>query len=748
MPTGQGAASKAAGKIETSSYGTSIALNGAGEKNQLHFISESLLPGNKFESSIHLDGSSGKKSLYNVLKKFSGDIQIELHYDGVLSLLACALGMSNKDVSPINAGSGAYTHYIEPSPDLSTRPFNFYEQKSLTGNAIRRMTIGFEKSVSIHENASCMVDGFTLDMKPDRTTANFTLIPYNQTLDSATNNASTNWDKPVASQVLWENAEVYLKPRDKFTIGTANKVIVINETADVSITVTEGTYTGGELAEEIASKCNASTLTGNYRCEFREETRRFHIYTIDSTSFKVVGAATASTMEDIIGFPDTTAVDTSQESSVDARPDAYTAFASGDKVGVSALNFSYKNGLSGEDQDSLSSNLIMEPERNELRTVNGTLEIPRYKDDTFLKAANYNTTYEMLLKFTGVLIGGTNYEEFNLFVPSIKFDKVGAPISGAAIIKQNLNFQAAAPDFLDFVNFFDASYFADSAFFSLGGSPTSAVGNYVDGLYLDSAANLKKFTKESGVVSISALAGSSYRMKQFQNDLYISEVAGKVEKYDGSAISLSCDFGAGDVTALEQFGDNLYALEKTTGKIFAFDGTTWSLSCDTTDTSAQDLISFGGYLWVYGSDGTNIDIQRYDGTTWATAGSNVTPDTFGSAGFTIQRGSLFFASGSKVFEWKGSAWVSVLTLSSGSISSIFSWKGELLIVVNDTDLHIVNLANGTSQLLETFLSSVTLPKAVFSDGNVFLSSDDSGIALRNIQEVFLKLQNQTATNPL
>lgn len=747
MSDGQGALSKAAGKIESGSYGTSIALNGGSEYNQLHILSENILPNHNYESSMHLDGTAGKKSLYNTLNKYAGDLQIELHYDGCLSLLVCALGMSNQDKSPVDAGDGAYSHYIEPSNDLSTRAFNYYEEIALSNTARRRMSLCFEKQVSIHENASCMFNSFTLDVKPDRVTLTLNASAYSQGKDTATNGASTNWALPTATQLLFENFTVYLKARDSFTIGSGNKVLIVDESGNVTITLAEGTYTGGELAEELASKLNASALTGTYRVEYHEETRRFKVFTIDAVAFNIEGSHVTTTIENVIGFPADTGSGNYHQSQVDARPNAYAAFGAGDQVGISSLNLTYNNGLTTEDQDSESSNKIIEPERNEFRSVAGTIEIPRYRNDVFLDAANQNTTYEMLLKFTGSLIGGSNYEEFNVYIPSIKFDTAGAPISGANVLKQTLSFMASHAKFLDTANYFPVEYFVNENFFSSAGA-ISAFGIHTDGLYFGISTGLKRFTKEVGIEAVTTVTGAIASIQQYGNSLFIGQASGYVHEYVGGSASLSCDVGTGAVVSIKQYGDDLYVLEQTTGRITKYDGTSWSLSCDTTLITAKDMIVFDGKLWVYGSDGTNIDIYNYDGTTWAAADTDINVDANANGGFAIYGGRLYVATVDLIFVWNGSAFVEVADIGTAEIYGIFCWKGELFTYDSDKKLRIINLAAGTSTVLTTFTEYV-VAKPIIYEGNVFLGDQASScVFLKDVQEIFLVIQNQTSANPL
>ena len=751
------ASSKAAVKIESGAYGTAIALNGGAEFNQVQFTSESITPQHKFESSIHLDGSAGKRSLYSTLNKYAGDLALELHYDGALSLLICALGMSNQNKSPVARGGSpaVYTHYIEPSRDLSTRAFDAFEEFALSNTARRRLTVGFEKSVSIHENASCMVNSFALSAKPDRTTLSFNLVAYAQAFDSGTNAASTNWAIPDATQLKFEEATLWLKARDNFTIAAGNKVIIMNHATpgDVTITLDEDTYTGGELAENWASKINASTMVGNYRVEYLEETRRFKVYTRDGELFSIEGANGSTTADWVLGFlTDTLTTESSYQGNVEAKPDAYTAFADGDRIGFNAFDLSYTNGLSAEDQDSLSGNKIVEPERNELRTISGSIEMPRYTNDTFVTAANKNTTYVARLRFTGALISGANYEQFEINLPSIKFSSNDVSIGGAEILKQKLSFQASFADYLDFVNFFPTEYFVHQDFYTASPANIECMARFVDGLYIGygNGTTLGKFTPTGGfTVASSGLGGIPNEMVQYGNNLYIGKPAGVVSVWDGSTVSLSCDVGAGAVRSLAVFDQILYVLEQSTGRVNAFDGTTWSLACDTTLTDATQLIAFDGYLWVFGSDGTNIDVHRYDGSSWTTAANDAHVSSNGEGQLCIHMGRLFMGVDDKVYEWDGSAFTERADIGVGiSIILLISWKGELLCIDTNQDFRLINLAAGNSAILLQMTDTVAKQYATL-DGHLMLPDWGGSLSVcKNVQEMYIKIQNKTSANPL
>jgi hypothetical protein len=319
------------------------------------------------------------------------------------------------------------------------------------------------------------------------------------------------------------------------------------------------------------------------------------------------------------------------------------------------------------------------------------------------------------------------------------------------VIKQSLNFQASFPDFFDFVNFFDSSYFVNENFFAASG-PIRAMGNWTDGLYISSGTTVEKFTKEVGVSAVGTATGIVYDMKQYGSLLYLGEAAGVIQVWNGTSLSLSCDIGAGNVMALETYGDNFYALETTTGRINSYDGTTWSLSCDSTLTSATGMISFGGYLWVYGSNGTNIQVLRYDGSSWVIIDSAVVADTVVFwDGFCIHNGALYLAHDDKIYKWDApgsSAFSLAADIGGAVIISLFSWQGELLVANNSDEIMIVNEVAGSAAVIAS-LTWTPQGRAKHYEGQVFIGDDvSSAILLKPVQETYIKIHNATTTNPL
>lgn len=760
MP-GIGHASKAAFKIETGNFGTSIALNGGGEYNQVHFLSEGFNPDVQYEKSMALEGNAGYKTLYPTLKKYEGDLVIECWYRGMEALLATTLGRSHQNNSPVDEGSGAYRHCFELSDDLSTRVFDIFDMTTPSGNAVRRGTLAFEKDTSIWELASTMFNSLSFQATPERVTLTLNGAAYSLTNDSGTNNTSTNWAvPPTENQVLFTDMSIYLKARDIFTIGAPENTINIRENGSgtINITVDVGTYTGYELAQELEDKLNTngSLVSTSYHCSYNEINRKFKV-TCDDLTFRF--DAGGDNFYKILGMTYPGSESYSAESTYPAIADAPVAFASGDKVGVNSIAFSVENNLKTDDQDSESGTNIVEPERNGMRNVTGTIEIPRYSNDTFIKSTNGFTTYELWINFTGATIGGGNAEELNFYFPQIKFTNVGAPISGPELIKQSLSFEAQSPlrfynpiDFLiDDYNWKDLRAITDSALLSFG--------HYSDGLYAGGLgsgnANVWKLSESDWTWSSSCDTGLDdvWCLQQYGNKFFAGCDSGIILEFDGTSWSSSTDVGAGNIYDMVVYADNLYAIEDATGKIFKYNGTSWSTSCDSTLTNATRIETYNGNLYVVGDDGTNGYCLAFDGSSWSTS-CDFGAGSINWMALIKHAGKLYatsiLTSTPHLFEFDDSSW-SDLGAVIDETTNLVSYRGNLLIFPygSTKDILFWDFSSSSDIVINSGLDRTYGMKPREYKGRLLIPDQTTtALILDPMQEIFATNMNQNSTNLL
>jgi len=750
MALGQGATSKAAFKIEDTAWGTSTDC-GAGD--QIHFISESISHAIEQGQAIHNDGNIGAKSLYPIFKKYGGDLLVEAHYAGMESLIACAMGMSHQDLSPVSTSTSAYEHFFEPSEDMSVRAFDGYEMTTPSGNAYRKGTLCLEKDVSIWELASSMCNAMSFEASPERVTFSFTFAGRTITLDSATNSSSAAWTLPSnTEQITWDDLTFYIKARDEFTITSANDNFIIDDGGgDVSLDIADGTYTGYELAQLIANAANAhASVSGQYEMEYDEHRRRFKIYTTDTQTFSVTG--TDMDMASTVGMTVASTLATYAESNFDAVPDAYAAFTTTDEVGISKFTFALENSLDTESQDSESELYILEPERNGVRRVTGTIEIPRYKNDTWLKAVNGYTTYMIHAKFAGSAIDSETYE-LNLYFPAVKFSNAEAPITGAELIKQTLAFEAEVPDIVDFVNFAFPTYlFRDTADTT---STSQDMEPYTDGLYVGGASGFVDVWDGSSFSASTDLgSGNVGSLKQFDSNLYSGLSDGSVDEFDGVSWSSTTDFGDGSILDMEVYGGKLYAIENTTGKIFVSDSpvaaASWSVSCDTTSTDMEKLRIYNGNLYAVGSDGaTFARVYKFDGTTWTTSTDMaVGPSVMSMA---VHAGKLYVTADAVLHSFNGTKWVIEDATLGISAKDMVSYKGNLILLehAGGEDLYYFDFGSGAAVNIYSSLNLTTPWKVKVYQGNLFMGHQAASVKMFvPPKELMITIQNQNSTNPL
>ena len=752
MALGQGATSKAAFKIENTAWGTSTDC-GAGD--QIHFISESISHAIEQAQAIHKDGNVGAKNLYPIAKKYGGDLLVEAHYAGIESLIACAMGMSHQNLSPVSTSTSAYEHFFEPSEDMSVRAFNGYEMTTPSGNAYRKGTLCLEKDVSVWELASSMVNAMNFEAGPERVTFSFTVAGKVIAFDTATNAASSSWTLPSnTEQITWDDLTFYIKARDEFTITAANDTFIIDDGGgDVTLDIADGTYTGYELAQLIAAGANANaSIDGQYEMEYDEHRRRFKLYTTDAQTFSVTG--TDMQMASTVGMTIASTLAVQAESNFDAIPNAYAAFAAADQLGISKFTFALENTLDIESQDSESDLYIIEPERNGFRRVTGTIEIPRYKNDDFLKAVSGYTTYMIHAKFSGSAIDSENYE-LNIYLPAVKFTNVEAPITGPELIKQTLAFEAEVPDIVDLVNF----GFGEYAFKDLKASSYTvySFAPYTDGLYMGGPlSEVVNWDGSNYTLSTDMAGGILHSMASFNGKIYAGEQNSVIYEYDGSSSwSSQTDLGTGSIDDFALFDDKLFVLQGASGKVWKTSApaaaNSWSLSTDTTATNGDRMAVYNGKLYMIGSDGSTFT-RVYVTSNGLTTGWSISTDISAGSGqtaLTVHRGKLYAAAGDILHEFNDTTWTQLGSMV-GCIDMI-SYKGNLLLLESGStkDLYFWSFTSSTDVNIYTGLNLTSTQRMINYQGNLFIAHVDAQVkVLKSLSEILITIQNQNSTNPL
>lgn len=117
--------------------------------------------------------------------------------------------------------------------------------------------------------------------------------------------------------------------------------------------------------------------------------------------------------------------------------DQANALTSADQFAISGFEFSGDNKLSDPDHSTpttthLDAKETLEPVRNGIREMSLKLSIPRYTSDQFSTWLTAHTPLQADLIWTN------GSKLFKILIPNLYISNVGAPISGAEIIKQEV----------------------------------------------------------------------------------------------------------------------------------------------------------------------------------------------------------------------------------------------------------------------------------------------------------------------
>ena len=197
-------------EVKTGTYpGTVIAV---GANDGIPFLSESIQKTIQRQMSASLDGGPSIEGSDITGEFFAGDLTLEGRYRGLDSFIASAMGFEGPDSpSEIEAGI-AYKHLYELDEILATQGWLAGEgwvsgDGLICGDKkIRRGTLCFEKSVSIWEYQSAMINGMTIrfNVKDNVSTVQFlfNVVAYDLDRASSTNPSSTSWTIPAAPTIV------------------------------------------------------------------------------------------------------------------------------------------------------------------------------------------------------------------------------------------------------------------------------------------------------------------------------------------------------------------------------------------------------------------------------------------------------------------------------------------------------------------------------------------------------------------
>lgn len=266
MATGAGYKSKTAWRKEDKqgAHGTPIQC---GANQQQPLISEALAREieKELDNVIRYKAGHGDSDLIG--KIVEGSITVEAVYRGIESLIISALGFCNYTASPETVAAGVYKHTIGLAENLHTESWAAGDgilagSGYLAGdNKIRRGTLCVDKTISIWEYISSMVQAITVKGDAKGVSIELELIPYDLDRASATNTSSSTWSIPNSDweSILFQDLVVWI---DDYSAGAAL-------TSDDAVGIS-----AFELKLENNLKIEKDSLSGLLIAEPRREGKR------------------------------------------------------------------------------------------------------------------------------------------------------------------------------------------------------------------------------------------------------------------------------------------------------------------------------------------------------------------------------------------------------------------------------------------------------------------------------------------
>ncbi|MDA3835212.1 MAG: hypothetical protein PF495_17645, partial [Spirochaetales bacterium] len=266
MPQAAGYKSKTAWRKEDKQgvYGNPIEC---GANHQSPLISESLTREieKELDNVIRYKAGHGASDILG--KLVAGSITLEAVYRGLESIVCSALGFTNYTASPATIAAGVYKHTFELAENLHTESWSAGDgilagSGYLAGdNKVRRGTLCTDKTISIWEYISSMINSITIKGDSKGVRVELDLIPYNLDRASAVNTSSAAWSIPNSD---WES------------ILFQDSVLLIDDYS-ASIALTDADAVGiseFEIKLENNLKIEKDSLSGLYIAEPKREAKR------------------------------------------------------------------------------------------------------------------------------------------------------------------------------------------------------------------------------------------------------------------------------------------------------------------------------------------------------------------------------------------------------------------------------------------------------------------------------------------
>ncbi len=236
MAVGAGYKSKAAWRKEDKqgAYGSSIEC---GSGNQIPFIAESLTREIEKELDNIIRNKAGHGASVVLGKLVSGGITVEAVYRGIESIICSALGFSNYTDSPAAIATGVYKHTFELAENLHTESWAAGDgilagSGYLAGDTkVRRGTLCVDKTISIWEYISTMINTITLKGDSKGVRIELDMVPYDLDRNSVVNSSTAAWSIPNADwqPVLFQDLTLWINDYSNWVALSDSDVVGISE---------------------------------------------------------------------------------------------------------------------------------------------------------------------------------------------------------------------------------------------------------------------------------------------------------------------------------------------------------------------------------------------------------------------------------------------------------------------------------------------------------------------------------------
>ena len=266
MAQGAGYKSKTAWRKEAAQGAYATPLE-CGANHQQPLVSESLSRDIEKELDNVIRHKAGYGGSDLLGKLVSGGISIEAVYRGIESLICSVMGFSNYSASPETIDTGVYKHTFELAENLHTESWAAGDgilagSGYLAGdNKIRRGTLCIDKTISIWELISTMVNSITIKGDSKGVRIELDLIPYNLDRSSAVNTSSSAWSIPNSDweSILFQDAVLWIDDYSAAVSLTSADAVGISEF---------------EIKLENNLKIEKDSQSGLYIAEPRREAKR------------------------------------------------------------------------------------------------------------------------------------------------------------------------------------------------------------------------------------------------------------------------------------------------------------------------------------------------------------------------------------------------------------------------------------------------------------------------------------------